>query len=106
MTTSATRRRDRVLIEPAETVAKKLRASPGVWHLIATGELEDARILAQTAYRIRQNYRPDRRGIPRGLRAFAADDRGEFEAISTADQRRPNQIAPVEMSARYVLALD
>jgi hypothetical protein len=106
MTTSATRRRERVLIEPAETVAKKLRASPGVWHLIATGELADARILAQTAYRIRQNYRPDRQGILRGLRAFAADNRGEFEAISTADQRRPNQIAPVELSARWVEALD
>ena len=71
--------------------------------MIAIGELEDARILAQTAYRIRQNYRPDRNGIIRGLRAFAADEHGEFEAISTADQRRPNKIAPVEMSARFVL---
>lgn len=109
MPTRATKRRDRVLIEPAETVAKKLRANPGRpddlvgWHVIAAKPLKDARVLAQTAYRIRCNYRPDVKGVPQGLRAFQADEHGEFEAVSTANQSRPNQIAPVELHARYVL---
>jgi hypothetical protein len=103
---TATQRRDRVLIEPAETVAKKLRASPGQWHLVAAKPLEEARVLTTTAWRIRCNYRPNAKGIPQGLRAFAADKHGEFEAVSTADQSRPNQTAPVEMFARYVLFED
>lgn len=108
--TTATKRRSQVLIESPEVTARKLRASPGQWFLIGVGHpdaehtLEQvARVLTQTAYRIRLNYRQNERGIPQGLKAFAADSRGEFEAQSTADQSRPDKIAPVELSARYVL---
>lgn len=103
---TAPHRRDRVLIEDAATVAKKLKANPGVNHLIAVGDLSDARVLAQTAYRIRQNYRIDEQGIRRGLKDFAADERGEFDATSTANQSRPNKVAAVELHAKYILHSD
>lgn len=102
-------RRGRVLIEDAFAIAKKLRANPGTpddevgWHLSGIGQLDEARVLAQTAYRIRLNYRPDERGRRRGLRAFAADETGYFEAISTANQSRPDPVAPVELFVRFVL---
>lgn len=115
MTLSATKRRGRVLIKDPYIIARDLRAHPGLpedregWFLIGVGYPDEnysleqvARILAQTAYRIRQNYRPNERGVRQGLKAFAADDSGYFEATSTADQRRANQIAPVELSARWV----
>jgi len=107
---NATKRRARVLIESHETTARKLRAASGQWFLIGVGEPDEdhtleqvARVLAQTAYRIRLNYLPNARGVRQGLRAFAADSHGYFEAVSTADQSRPKQIAPVELSARWVL---
>lgn len=106
---TATKRRDRVLIESAESTARKLRANPGQWFLIGVGEPDEwntleqiARVLTQTAYRIRQNYRLDDSGKRRGLRAFAANEHGEFEAQSTADQSRPNQRAAVELIGRWV----
>lgn len=107
---TATKRRARVLIESPEVTARKLRANPGQWFLVGVGYPDEertleqvARVLTQTAWRIRQNYRRNSRGVPQGLKAFAADVHGEFEAQSTADQSRTDQVAPVELSARYVL---
>jgi hypothetical protein len=108
--TVATKRRSRVLIEDDMVVARKLRADPGTWHLVGVGEPDEwrtleqvARVYAQTAYRIRCNYLPNDRGVRQGLKAFAADDTGYFEATCTADQSRDDQVAPVELSARYVI---
>lgn len=108
--TSATKRRAPVLIESHEITARKLRASPGQWFLIGARDPDEdhtleeiARVMTQTAYRIRLNYRRNAQGVPQGLKAFAADSRGEFEATSTADQGRPNKVAAVELSARWVL---
>lgn len=108
-TPSATKRRDRVLIEDAAKTARKLREQPGQWFLVGVGYPDEqhslsevARVYAQTAYRIRCNYRPDAKGVPQGLRAFRGDESGEFEAISTADQSRPRQVAPIELHARFV----
>lgn len=97
-----TQRRAHVLAEENHVVAKKLRASPGRWFLVAIGELDEARTLTQTAWRIRQNYRVNQRGRRQGLSAFSEDDRGYFEATASADQQRPDQAAPAELWARWV----
>lgn len=85
-------RRPFVLAEPPERVARKLKAEPGVWSLVATGDLDRARVLAQTAYRIREGK----------LAAFRPDPDGAFEAISTADTSRAEKVADVELYARYL----
>jgi hypothetical protein len=97
------KRRQRVLIEPPETVVRKLKAAPGQWFLIGIGEKSDSRTLAQTAYRIRENYRLGDDGKRHGLQVFAEDETGFFEASSTADSSRPDQVAEAELSARWVL---
>jgi hypothetical protein len=109
MPPTATKRRARVLIKSPEVTARMLRANPGVWFLIGIGDPDEdhtleqvARVLTQTAWRIRQNYRPNDRGVPQGLKAFADDPTGEFEAQSTADQSRPDKLAAVELLARWM----
>lgn len=86
-------RRPHVLIEKHSVVARKLKAEPGVWWLVGIGEKERARVLAQTAFRISKGT----------LKDFTQNDTGYFEAMATADQSRPDPIAPVEAYARYCL---
>lgn len=90
------RRRSQVLIKPNPEVAAQLRSQPDQWFLVGVGDLNQARTLSTTAWRIGLNYRDGK-----GLRDFTGDDCGYFEASATADQSRPNQKAPVELFARY-----
>lgn len=94
----STRRRGRVLAEDNDVVAQKLRDHPGEWFCVAADSRCRAHVLSQTAYRIGLNYRDGK-----GLVDFAADEQGEFEAVFSADPHRPNQTAPAEIRARYVL---
>jgi hypothetical protein len=96
-----TRRRTQVLIKSNAEVAALLKATPGQWFWIACGPKRRARVYSQTAYRINQNYRPDDTGSPQGLGPFAADETGEFEAVATADQSRPDMVAEAEIRARW-----
>lgn len=89
---TTTRRRAHVLIEPNATVAKKLRDAPNRWFLVGGGDLDYAKTLSQTAYRINRGR----------LEAFAKTPAGRFEASYTADTSRPNQVYPAELSCRWV----
>ncbi len=95
------RRRTQVLSKSNAEVAALLRSQPGQWFRVAGGPKERARVYAQTAYRINQNYRPDESGKPQGLSPFAADDTGEFQAVATADERRRDKVDPAEIRARW-----
>lgn len=87
-------RHERVLIEANEDVARKLRADPGAWYLVAEGDLDRARVFSQTANRIKRGELED----------FRAGSDGRFDATSTADQSRTDKVAEVELFARFVPA--
>lgn len=80
-----------VLVADAEIVANLLVNDPGEWKLIGTGELERFNTMNQTAYRIRHGQ----------TRAFQRPG-GRFEAKATCATNRPDPIAPVELTARWV----
>lgn len=84
-------RHERVLIEPNPDVATALRDDPGEWYLVGEGSIERARVFSQTANRIRKGELDD---FPKGKTSW-------FEATSTADQSRPDMVAPVELYARF-----
>jgi len=85
-------RHERVLIEANEDVARKLRAEPGVWFLVGAGELDRARVMSQTANRIKRGELEDFRKTPAG----------QFDATSTADKSRKDKVADVELFARFI----
>ena len=85
-------RRPHVLLYPNPEVAAWLREHPGEWFLVATGERERRRVLTQTAFRIRHGLLAD----------FSVGHDGRFEAVASADKSRPDQVADVEVSARFV----
>lgn len=73
-------------------MARKLRADPGEWFLVGVGELDRARVFSQTANRIKRGELED----------FRKTSAGGFEATSTADKSRKDQVAEVELFARFV----
>lgn len=73
-------------------MAKKLRDAPNRWFLVGGGDLDYAKTLSQTGYRIN-------RGL---IEAFAPTPAGRFRASYTADTKRPNQIFPAELSAIFI----
>lgn len=87
-------RHERVLIEANEVVARKLRADPGAWYLVAEGPRGRARVYSQTAQRIKRGELDD----------FQETLDGRFEATSTADRSRADKIAEAELYARFVSA--
>lgn len=86
------RRRAHVLLHPNPEIAEFLRAHPGEWYLVATGKREERRVLTQTAYRIRNAKLAD----------FAVGPGEQFQARATADRRRPDPLADVEVYARFL----
>ena len=69
-----------------------LREHPGQWFLVATSGLARRRVLTQTAFRIRHGLLTD----------FSAGRDGRFEATVIAARSRPDQVADVEVSARWM----
>jgi hypothetical protein len=85
-------RHERVLIEANEVVARKLRDDPDGWYLVAVGGRGRARVLSQTAHRIRKGELED----------FPVESAGKFTATSTSAADRPDKVADVELYAKYV----
>lgn len=78
-----------VLAEPYEVIAATLRAHPGVWYLVGTGERDRLSVFGQTAYRIRRNR----------IAAFAT---GRWEVrVSSQQDGRPEGEA-VQMYVRFM----
>jgi hypothetical protein len=84
--------RQRVLLEDSdETVAKKLKAEPGSWFVIALGPKDRRGSIATVGSRINTGTH----------RAFPHDDEGWYETTVRSNVKRWKQTAPVEMHGRW-----
>lgn len=86
--------REPVLSGDAEQIAAFLREHAGEWYLISPVPCPKSRagVIKQTAHRIRRGK----------LAAFPLSDAGRWEVSMTAADDRPDAVAEVEMTARWV----
>lgn len=75
-------------------IAEFLREHEGEWYLISPVPCPRSRVsvIKQTAHRIRRGK----------LAAFPLSDEGRWEVRTTAAEDRPDPVAEVEMTARWV----
>lgn len=81
-----------VLLDEADVVARKLRANPGRWFLIAAGDRGRMRSMLTTAWKIRRGK----------LVAFRTDECGGYYKVATlTSPSRANKTADVEIKAMW-----